>query len=74
MTLKLHPCTLIIAGANACGKSTFLIRLTENIEQLRDTLFKNLIWLSHNFKGVSFFKGVREFDNAENEPTLIVFG
>lgn len=79
MTLKLqHPFTLIVAGPSSCGKSTFVIRLLECREQLCDTVFKNIVWCHsennapHHLKDVSFVKGVPEFENPDNVPTLIV--
>jgi septin family protein len=45
MTLKLeNPFTLIFAGPSSCGKSTFVIRLLENREQLCDIVFENILW------------------------------
>ena len=79
MTLKLqHPFTLIVAGPSGCGKSTFVIRLLECREQLCDIVFENIVWCHsennapHYLKNVSFVKGVPDFDNPENVPTLIV--
>ena len=79
MTLKLQqPFTLIVAEPCSCGKSTFVIRLLESREQLFDTVFKNIVWCHsennalHRLKNVSFFKGVPEFENPENFPTLIM--
>jgi hypothetical protein len=79
MTLKLqHPFTLIVAGPSSCGKSTFVIRLLEYKEQLCDIVFKNIVWCHsednapHHLKDVSFVKGVPDFENPENVPTLIV--
>ena len=78
MTLKLqHPFTLIVAGPSSCGKSTFVIRLLECRKQLCD-VFTNIVWChSENnaplhLKNVTFVKGVHEFENPENLPTLIV--
>jgi len=79
MTFKLkHPFTLIVAGRSCCGKSTFVIRLLECREQLCDTAFENIV-LCHSenndpqhFKGVSFVKGVPDYENPENIPTLVV--
>ena len=62
----------------SCGKSTFVIRLLECKEQLCDIVFKNIVWCHcednapHHLKDVSFFKSVPDFENPENEPTLIV--
>ena len=78
MTLKLqHPFTLIVAGPSSCGKSTFVIRLLEHMEQLCDIVFKNIVCchsedVPHHLKDVSFVKGVIDFENPENVPTLIV--
>jgi septin family protein len=79
MTLKLqHPFTLIVAGPSSCGKSTFVIRLLECREQLCDIGFKNIVCCHsennapHHLQNVSFVKGVAEFENPENVPTLIV--
>jgi hypothetical protein len=79
MTLKLqHPFTLIVAGPSCCGESTFVIRLFECREQLCDIVFENIVWYHsennapHNPKNVSFVKGVSDFENPENVPTLIV--
>ena len=79
MTLKLqHPFTLIVAGPSSCGKSTFVIRLLEYKEQLSDIVFKNIVLCHsednapHHLKDVSFVKGVPDFENPENVPTLIV--
>ena len=79
MTLKLqHPFTLIVAGPSCCGKSTFVIRLLECREQLCDIVFENIVWCHsennapHQLKNVSFVKGVPDFQNPENVPTLIV--
>jgi hypothetical protein len=78
MTLKLqHPFTLIVAGPSACGKSAFVIRLLECREQLCDIVYENIVWChsennAHHLKNVSFVKGVPEFNNPENVPTLIV--
>jgi len=79
MTLKLqHPFTLIVAGPSSCGKSTFVIRLIECREQLCDVVYDNIVWCHsennapHHLKNVSFVKGVPDFENPENVPTLIV--
>jgi len=79
MTLKLqHPFTLIVAGPCNCGKSTFEIRLLECRDQLCDVVFTNIVRCHsennapHHLKKVTFFKGVPDFQNPENVPTLIV--
>ena len=79
MTLKLqHPFTLIVAGPSSCGKSTFVIKLLECREQLCDVVFENIVWCHsennapHHLKNVTFVKGVPDFENPENVPTLIV--
>ena len=79
MTLKLqHPFILIGSGPSICGKSTFVIRLLECREQLCDIVFKDIVWCHsennapHHPKNVSFVKGVPEFENPENVPTLLV--
>ena len=79
MTLKLqHPFTLIVAGPNSCGKSTFVIRLIGCREQLCDVVYDNIVWCHsennapQHLKNVSFVKGVPDFENPENVPTLIV--
>ena len=79
MSLKLqHPFTLIVDGPSSLGKSTFVIRLLEHKEQLCDIVFKNIVWCHsednapHQLKDVSFVKGVPDFENPENVPTLIV--
>ena len=47
-------------------------------EQLCDIAFENIVWCHsennalHHFKSVSFVKGVLDFENPENIPTLIV--
>jgi septin family protein len=68
MTLKLqHPFTLIAAGTNSCGKSTFVIRLLECREELCNIAFKNIVWchrennVPHHLQNVSFVKVVAEF-------------
>ena len=44
------------------------------------TLFQNIVWCHsennapHRLKSVSFVKGVADFENPENVPTLIVLG
>ena len=79
MTLKLHhPFTLIVAGPSSCGNSTFVIRLLECREQLCDIVHQNIVWCNsennalHHLKNVSFVKGVRDFENLENVPTIVV--
>jgi len=79
MTLKLqHPFTLIVAGPSSCGKSTFVIKLLEYREQLCDVVFENIVWClsennaPHHLRNVTLVKGVRDFENPENVPTLIV--
>ena len=79
MTMKLkHPFTLIVAGPSGCGKSTFIIQLLECREQLCNIAFENIVWChsennaQHHLKNVSFIKGVADFENPENIPTLIV--
>jgi len=79
MTLKLqHPFTLIVAGPSSSGKSTFVIRLLECKEQLCHIAFKNMVWCQsennapHHFQKISFVKGVPQFENPDNIPTLIV--
>jgi len=48
------------------------------MEHLGDILFKNIVWCHsekkapHHLKSFSFFKGVPDFENPENLPTLIV--
>ena len=59
-------------------KSTFVIRLIECREQLCDVVYDNIVWCHsennapHHLKSVSFVKGVPDFENPENVPTLIV--
>jgi len=79
VTLNLqHLFTLIVAGPSSCGKSTFVIRLLECSEQLCDAVFTNIVWCHreknapHHLKNVTFVKGVPDFENPENVPTLIV--
>jgi len=79
MTLKLqHLFALIVAGPISCGKTIFEIRLIECREQLCDIVFHNIVWchsennVPHHLKNVSFVKGVLDFENPENVPTLIV--
>jgi len=80
MTLNLqNPFILIVAGPSGCSKSTFVIRLLECKEKLCDIVLKNIVWIHtennapHYLKNVSFVKGVPDFENPENVPTLIVF-
>ena len=77
MILKLeHSFTLIVAGPSSCGKSTFHIRLLGCREQLCDIVFQNIVWFHslnkapHHLKNVSFVKGLPDFENPENVPTL----
>ena len=79
MTLTLqHPFTLIVAGPSSCGKSTFVIRLLECMEQLCDIVFENTVWCHsennapHLLKNVSFLKCVPDFEHPEKVPTFIV--
>ena len=79
MILKLqHLFTLSVAGPSSCGKSTFVIILLEGSEQLCDIVFKYIVWCHsennapQHLKILSFVKGVPEFENPENVPTLIV--
>jgi len=79
MTLKLeHPYMLIVAGPSSCVKYTFVIRMLECREQLRNIAFENIVWCHnennapHHLKSLSFVKGVLDFENPENIPTLIV--
>jgi len=77
MTLKLQdPFAIIVAGRSSCGQSTFVIRLLECREQLCD-VFETIVWCHsennapHHLKNVTFVKGVPDFENPENVPTLI---
>jgi predicted AAA+ superfamily ATPase len=79
MTLKLqHPFIILVAGVSSCGKTTFLIRLLECREQLCDSVFTDIVWChSENnapdhLENVTFVKGVPDFENPDNKPTLIV--
>ena len=79
MTLNLkHPFTIIVAGPCSCGNSTFVIRFLFCREQLCDIAFENIVWCHsennapHHLESVSFAKGVPEFVNPENIPSLIV--
>jgi len=79
MILKLkHPFTLLVAGPSSCGKSNFVMRLLECREQLCDRAFENIVWCHsenyapHHLKRVSFVKGVPDFENPGNIPTLVV--
>ena len=79
MTLKLqHSFTPLVAEPSACRKSTFVIRLLECREQLCNTVYTNIAWCHsennspYHLQEVSFVKGVPEFENPENLPTLIV--
>jgi len=55
-----------------------IIRLLECREQLCDVVFTNIVWCHrennapHHLKNVTFVKGVPDFENPENLPTLIV--
>jgi hypothetical protein len=59
-------------------KSTFVIRLLECREQLCDIVFVDIVWCHiennapHHLKNVLFVKGVSDFENPENIPTIIV--
>jgi len=50
----------------------------EYTEQVCDIEFINTVWfrngknVPHHFQNISFVKGVPEFENPENVPTLIV--
>jgi GTPase SAR1 family protein len=77
--LKLqHPFTILVAGPSSCGKTTFVIRLLECREELYEIVFTNIVWcLSENnapdhLENATFVKGVPEFENPDNKPTLIV--
>jgi hypothetical protein len=79
MTLKLqHPITILVAGRSSCAKTTFVIRLLQYREQLCDIVFTNIVWCHsennapHYLDIVTFVKGVPEFENPDNKPTLIV--
>jgi len=79
LTLQLqHPFTSIVAGPSICGNSTFVIWFTECRDLLCGTVYKNIIWcrsennVPHHFIGVSFVKGVPDFNNPENMPTIRV--
>jgi len=79
MTLKLQNLfALIVAGPCSCGKSTFVIRLIECREQFCDFVYDNIAWCHsennspHHLKNVPILKGVLNFENPENVPTLIV--
>jgi septin family protein len=73
-----HSFTLIVAGPSARGKTTFVIRLLECREQLCNIVYENTVCCHsennapHHLKNFSFVKGVPEFDNPENLPTLFV--
>jgi len=59
-------------------KSTFVIRLIECREQLCYVVYDNIVWCysennaPHHLKDVSYGKGVPDFENPENVPTLVV--
>jgi septin family protein len=79
MTLNLqHPFTVLVAGPNCCGKTTFVIRLLQYRELLFNILFTNIVWChSENnapdhIDNVTFVKGVPEVEKPDNKPTLIV--
>jgi hypothetical protein len=76
VALKLQrPFTLIVAAPSSCGKSTLVIRLLECREQICDIVFQNIHSENnapHHLKDLSFTKGVPDFENPDNEPTLIV--
>jgi septin family protein len=79
MTLKLHhPFTILVAGPSSCGKTTFVILLLECREQLCNVVFTNIRWChSENnapdhLENVTFVKGFPEFQNPDNESTLVV--
>jgi hypothetical protein len=79
MSLKLqHPFTILVAGPSSCGKTTFVIRLLECREQLCDSVFTDIVWCHsennapNHLENVTFVKGVPDFQNPDNKPTLIV--
>lgn len=76
-----HPFSMILAGPSACGKSTFVVNLLNNLD-IVDTPFKSIIWCSAetnatptNLKhlDIRYLDSIPDtFENAENKPMLVI--
>jgi GTPase SAR1 family protein len=82
-----HPFTLILAGPTGSGKSTFVIRLLQNLASVctEQKFAGGIIWcysektaiptqqLAALHKKITYHEGVPvNFENAEGKPTLII--
>jgi len=68
----------MVAVPSSCGKSSIGLRMLNCREQHCDIVFENIVWyhsennVPHHLK-ILFVKGMPDFQNAENTPSLLVF-
>jgi hypothetical protein len=74
-----HPFTCICAGPSCCGKTTFVVRFLQNINDLVDGKIDRVIWCcspnsrpNEELKGVEFQYKVPTFENPRKIPTLYI--
>lgn len=83
-----HPFTMMIAGPSFSGKSTLVVGIINNADRIVNVKFKKIIWCyternavtsieqkinSEQRQKIKFVKGIpNEFENNNNEPTLVV--
>ena len=74
-----HPFTCIISGPSQCGKSTFCVKLINNLKRLcTEPNFSSILWCFSEssavpqLPNVHFQKGVPQVENATGKPVLII--
>ena len=75
-----HPFTCIVSGPSQCGKSTFCVKLINNVKRLcTEPNFRSVLWcfsessaVPQGLPNVRCHKGVPQIHNSTGEPVLII--
>lgn len=65
-----HPFTAIIAGPTGCGKTSLLLKILHNLDQVINTRFENILWCYGEYQesfrelpaNVTLVNGIPEFE------------
>lgn len=73
-----HPWACIVSGPSYSGKSTFVLKFLDNLKEMCDTEFSDIIWhfsLWHpdlDIPNIRFVQGLPDADFDTEGPTLII--
>ena len=78
VTLK-HPSTMVISGPTSCGKTRFVFRLLDNLQEMFSPAPRKVLYcyseyqeIFDNYQWVQFHEGLPDLDTFHGTPTLLV--